>query len=576
MINFFRKLLVKSENGDVGIVTVFVLVVVAVLVIAVIPNLTNQPKDWLTSTLLVELGTRGYTAYADPVGNLTVTGTLTAGALDASVARSATYVVASSDSSSQVKMQADYVVVGNADDEIQAAINALTSGRVNIETIKLMGSFTIAAKITIPSYTCLDLTEARITLANAANCDMFENSDIALGNTQIQFIGGILDGNYTNQTFASTTISRGIHFVNISDFYIDTTIISTYHHGLHLNGCHTGVVNLIAKNIGWSGLAFTNGYDMKCHVEIDNAGVSSPPKAGVKVSGAQRITLTGYATGILGDGIAIHGDGTVDSKDIDIMGFNSTNNTYDGLSLNIATNNVTAVRVNGGTFSNNLESGIICWSSSNNIFDGVTVKNNGQNATCDYPQGVVFTGASGGSNGNLATNCQVYDDQLVRTQITGISEISGSNRNRIQGNYTYGSGGRGVSISGSYTVVDEHIMTTELDLSGASTNVTAYCVSSYAAIVGYTVTYTEASSADAGVNIYIGRYQSGVTPVYDYFEDVTSEVSKNLGYSKSYNTGDLLHTNISPGDVITVGTDGGKTGTGNVVITLKIVLLSGV
>ena len=83
--------------------------------------------------------------------------------------------------------------------EIQAAINALTAGRTWKETVKLVGSFSIGATLNLPSYIVLDLTEARLTLANGVNADMFDvpNRDY------VDFIGGILDGNRANQAAGS-------------------------------------------------------------------------------------------------------------------------------------------------------------------------------------------------------------------------------------------------------------------------------------------------------------------------------------------------------------------------------------
>jgi hypothetical protein len=70
--------------------------------------------------------------------------------------------------------------------------------------------------------------------------------------------------------------------------------------------------------------------------------------------------------------------------------------------------------------------------------------------------------------------------------------------------------------------------------------------------------------------VEIGRYQDGVALDDNYFDQVTSEVSQNLGYMKAYVSSDLTQRNIIEGDSVTVGTVGGKVGTGEIRFTLWI------
>lgn len=117
---------------------------------------------------------------------------------------------------------------------------------------------------------------------------------------------------------------------------------------------------------------------------------------------------------------------------------------------------------------------------------------------------------------------------------------------------------------------DKILSPTSLDLSGGATDLEAYHAVRAGHLLGYTILYTEASSADAGVDIRIGRYQDGVALDGDYFDISTSEVSKNKGYSKHFAIGDLTQTVIAAGDTVTVGIAGGKTGTGEIIIILEI------
>ena len=126
-----------------------------------------------------------------------------------------TVLVAGVGASLRTICQADVVCDGVADNvEIQNALDAraddddygLTSGRTWSETVKLVGNFTVAAAMLIDAYTTVDATEAKVTLANATNTDMFRNRNfngvdgVDNNDPNITWIGGDLDGNKANQT----------------------------------------------------------------------------------------------------------------------------------------------------------------------------------------------------------------------------------------------------------------------------------------------------------------------------------------------------------------------------------------
>ncbi len=122
--------------------------------------------------------------------------------------RTATYVVAASDAPAHVKAQADYVCDGVADDvEIQAAIGALMSERTWTETVKCFGSFSLANTVTVASYTRLDLTEAKISLANGINITMFVNSNRTGAQSHIYILGGEINGNKANQAASGNRLA---------------------------------------------------------------------------------------------------------------------------------------------------------------------------------------------------------------------------------------------------------------------------------------------------------------------------------------------------------------------------------
>src|SRR3972149_7226834 len=99
-----------------------------------------------------------------------------------SAPRTATRVVAASDSPALIRLYADYIGGVATDVQLQAGIDALPASRTRIETVQLIGNFTMG-KITLPSYTRLDLLQAILLLAADTDDDMIENSDQAAGNS---------------------------------------------------------------------------------------------------------------------------------------------------------------------------------------------------------------------------------------------------------------------------------------------------------------------------------------------------------------------------------------------------------
>jgi predicted GTPase len=87
----------------------------------------------------------------------------------------------------------------------------------------------------------------------------------------------------------------------------------------------------------------------------------------------------------------------------------------------------------------------------------------------------------------------------------------------------------------------------------------------------YRIFYTEATSADAGVDIRVGRYADGVALDDDYYDISTSEVSEGIGHEGFFPTSTLTNQVIPAGYVVTVGTAGGKVGVGAARLVLGII-----
>lgn len=106
-----------------------------------------------------------------------------------------------------------------------------------------------------------------------------------------------------------------------------------------------------------------------------------------------------------------------------------------------------------------------------------------------------------------------------------------------------------------------------IDLSGAGETVIVFVADRAYTIAAAYLVYIEGSSADAGINVKMGKLIVG-TDDDDYFiTAVATEISKEAGYRKSLT---LAQTAIVEGDVITFNSAGSKTGVGTVVLQLYL------
>lgn len=125
-----------------------------------------------------------------------------------------------------------------------------------------------------------------------------------------------------------------------------------------------------------------------------------------------------------------------------------------------------------------------------------------------------------------------------------------------------GSTAGGVPVAGSSKIVNNAKAWAVLDLSGAAqTDVIILHALRACTIVSITALYTEASSADAGVTIKVGKETDD-----DYYYTGTSEVSKAAWYEFDLTP---LNTDIALGDTVIADNAGGKTGTGEILIILE-------
>ena len=104
---------------------------------------------------------------------------------------------------------------------------------------------------------------------------------------------------------------------------------------------------------------------------------------------------------------------------------------------------------------------------------------------------------------------------------------------------------------------------TSVDLSGAAEILVVFHTEKAFHILKATLLYTEASSADAGIAIKMGKETDD-----DYYYSGTSETSKSQWYSKDIT---LNQPNIDAGDSVLFYSAGGKAGTGEIMLIIELV-----
>lgn len=125
----------------------------------------------------------------------------------------------------------DYGVVAST--VVTSAIAALTAGRTWKESVVCRGDFTITVTITLPSYTILEL-QGRFYLADATNAYILQTAN---GAQYFEIIGGVYEGNSTNQTVASA----GIYVNNVAGneqhgLIFDVVVRDVLGNGIECNG----------------------------------------------------------------------------------------------------------------------------------------------------------------------------------------------------------------------------------------------------------------------------------------------------------------------------------------------------
>ncbi len=110
-------------------------------------------------------------------------------------------------------------------------------------------------------------------------------------------------------------------------------------------------------------------------------------------------------------------------------------------------------------------------------------------------------------------------------------------------------------------------MPTAMDLSGSAITHNVFVAERAYTITAAYLVFTEASSADGGINVIMGKIIVG-TDDDDYF--VTAESTTASQETGARQALTLAQTAVAEGDLVTVNSAGGKTGTGEVILQLYL------
>lgn len=477
--------------------------------------------------------------------------------------RLATYVIAASDAPSHVKSAADAVCTGINDHlVIQQAIDSLPAGQALVHLSG--GHFYPGDMIT------LDTARTKaITLEGEGRGDMDETHENAQTSIVItkafnatspdpgEIPGGTalyckMDTDFTSVLLRDFKITMKVGSPaqrKVTGIYVwgawkrqnvdaQNVLINYPARGYYSYGSHDELFNIWIRNHGDHGIMLRDSPDgnlTNCLTE----GVNDAWGRGIALYGSRQHTLTNCWAGTAGaEGFYF------ENSDRNMMiGCKADHCAWNGAKFL----NSDACQVIGGQFWDNCQIG-------GDLQDRSGI------ALTETSQHCALIGA------------QVFDDQSAKTQQYGIQMLDSTDSVTLLGNQVWGHASLDIQAgAGGSIATDIEVKSAELTLSSSvAVDLDAYFATKDCVLVGYRAFYTQATNANTGVQVRIGKYAASSALNNAYFSSFTSETSKARGYSKYYNVNALSNRKISRGDVITVGTAGKKLGSGRIVISLLI------
>lgn len=333
------------------------------------------------------------------------------------ITRSATLVIAASDSSAKSKAQADYVCDGTDDNvEIQAAIDALPTGGGTV--LLLEGVFRVATDIAMRSNVTLEGTGfSTILMLNPnTNKNIITATDVS--NFCIQSM--LLDGNKDNNTDQNNILlQNGIHIEHCYRSVVSTLIIQNCEEsGIHVmpvNGAtgselaYNTFLNIVSHNNTKCGM-YINSYAE--YMQISNCVFANNGTYGVCNLSANLTFSSCIMCENAGSGVGI----IVESK--------TTNNTFTGCQVNhnlghgFRLHSVFGTQIENCKIIANRLHGILLHGGSQHIVTGNVVSTN-----CYETTGNDNICIEDSSSYNIITNNSIQKSSGAARY--GINEISG-------------------------------------------------------------------------------------------------------------------------------------------------------
>ena len=330
---------------------------------------------------------------------------------------------------------------------IQSALDSLTPSRNTKETVRLQGSFSLAAPIEIPNYAIIELDGT----VNLASLSTMASLVITRGVSHVEMSGGVWNG-------GSISRDPAIAFLGCDDVYLhDMELTSSGGHGgIEAQSCTNVVIaNNFVHNTGTTGVSLSGSCS---DVRIAHNTISDIPSGGIYAymaegGGAdvmQRITIDhNNITRVAMAGIALYPDGPEDV-------FHDSLVEYNTLTDVAWSNSHTMLSIGGGG------GGV---PSENGLVSDTVVRYNICRETGRYIQGsgneITIRGERIQLYGNECYNsthpaiglvnayyCEVHDnrvDTTIKGNAAGI-EVSGSCYNRIANNLLVNIAGQGVRV----------------------------------------------------------------------------------------------------------------------------------
>jgi len=248
----------------------------------------------------------------------------------------------------------------------ESAMNALTPNRKHKEEVLIFGNYTLYDTIQIPSYTIFHLVGS-LTSADDMNHTMLENSNMTQasgGNTEIEIMGGLLDGNNLGQVLQKTRI----HQTNVKVYamWFNSTENISIHDMTINNGWTSCIRTTFSSNVIVSNMRINNCADDGIAI---NEQTTFASVTGNIINGTGRTKDFGAPMGIeVQDG----------AHDVMVVGNVITFSNHSGIQVSSHVNQINTynVLISGNTISDSQFNGISLSGQSNALISNVTIKNN--------------------------------------------------------------------------------------------------------------------------------------------------------------------------------------------------------